>query len=57
MYLSIATTHQPATDLGYLLNKHPERPRELALTYGKALIFYPEASESRCEAALVSAGR
>ncbi|WP_316232075.1 3' terminal RNA ribose 2'-O-methyltransferase Hen1 [Bradyrhizobium sp. SZCCHNR1051] len=53
MYLSIATTHQPATDLGYLLNKHPERLHELALTYGKALIFYPEASESRCEAVLM----
>ncbi len=53
MYLSIATTHQPATDLGYLLNKHPERLHELALTYGKALIFYPEASNDRCEAALV----
>ncbi|WP_315749880.1 MULTISPECIES: 3' terminal RNA ribose 2'-O-methyltransferase Hen1 [unclassified Bradyrhizobium] len=53
MFLSIATTHQPATDLGYLLNKHPERLHELELTYGKALIFYPEASESRCEAALV----
>ncbi|UFZ05194.1 3' terminal RNA ribose 2'-O-methyltransferase Hen1 [Bradyrhizobium ontarionense] len=53
MFLSIATTHQPATDLGYLLNKHPDRLHELALTYGKALIVYPEASESRCEAALV----
>ncbi|MGJ4931333.1 3' terminal RNA ribose 2'-O-methyltransferase Hen1 [Bradyrhizobium sp. HKCCYLS2038] len=53
MYLSIATTHQPATDLGYLLNKHPERLHELELTYGKALIFYPEASATRCEAALV----
>ncbi|CCD95221.1 conserved hypothetical protein [Bradyrhizobium sp. ORS 375] len=53
MFLSIATTHQPATDLGFLLNKHPDRLHELALTYGKALIFYPEASEARCEAALV----
>jgi 3' terminal RNA ribose 2'-O-methyltransferase Hen1 len=53
MFLSIATTHQPATDLGYLLNKHPDRLHELALTYGKALIVYPEASETRCEAALV----
>ena len=25
MLLSITTTHQPATDLGYLLGKHPER--------------------------------
>ena len=27
MLLSISTTHQPATDLGYLLGKHPERCR------------------------------
>ena len=53
MYLSIATTHQPATDLGFLLNKHPDRLHELALTYGRALIVYPEASEARCEAALL----
>jgi 3' terminal RNA ribose 2'-O-methyltransferase Hen1 len=53
MFLSIATTYQPATDLGFLLNKHPERVHELELTYGKVLVFYPEASETRCEAALV----
>lgn len=53
MFLSIATTHQPATDLGFLLNKHPERMHELELTYGKVFVFYPEASEARCEAALV----
>jgi 3' terminal RNA ribose 2'-O-methyltransferase Hen1 len=53
MFLSIATTHQPATDLGFLLNKHPDRVHELELTYGKVLVFYPVASEARCEAALV----
>jgi hypothetical protein len=53
MFLSIATTYQPATDLGFLLNKHPDRVHELELTYGKVLVFYPEASETRCEAALV----
>jgi 3' terminal RNA ribose 2'-O-methyltransferase Hen1 len=53
MFLSIATTHQPATDLGYLLHKHPERLHEIELTFGKAWVFYPEASPTRCEAALV----
>jgi len=53
MYLSIATTHRPATDLGYLLHKHPERVHETDLGFGKAYVFYPEASEARCEAALV----
>lgn len=53
MFLSIATTHRPATDLGYLLMKHPDRAHEIALTFGKAVVVFPEASESRCEAALV----
>src|SRR5580698_5372950 len=53
MFLSIATTHRPATDLGYLLHKHPERVHETELAFGKAYVVYPEATESRCEAALV----
>ncbi|HMR31501.1 MAG TPA: 3' terminal RNA ribose 2'-O-methyltransferase Hen1 [Geminicoccaceae bacterium] len=53
MFLSIATTHQPASDLGYLLMKHPDRVHEFDLAFGKALVFYPEASARRCEAALV----
>lgn len=53
MFLSIATTHHPAPDLGYLLHKHPDRLHEIDLTFGKAWVFYPEASEMRCEAALV----
>lgn len=53
MFLSIATTHRPATDLGFLLHKHPERVHETELGFGKAFVFYPEASEARCEAALV----
>lgn len=53
MFLSIATTHRPATDLGFLLHKHPDRLHEIELTFGKAWVFYPEATEERCEAALV----
>jgi 3' terminal RNA ribose 2'-O-methyltransferase Hen1 len=53
MFLSIATSYQPATDLGFLLNKHPDRVHELELAYGKVLVFFPEASKTRCEAALV----
>ena len=53
MFFSIATTHQPATDLGFLLHKHPDRLHQIELTFGKALVFYPEASPVRCEAALV----
>ena len=52
MFVSIATTHRPATDLGYLLMKHPERMHELDLNFGKGLVFFPEANENRCEAVL-----
>lgn len=53
MFLSLATTHRPATDLGFLLHKHPGRAHETELPFGKAVLFYPEATEERCEAALV----
>lgn len=53
MYLSIATTHTPATDLGYLLMKHPDRVHETELAFGKAVVFYPEANADRCEAVLM----
>lgn len=45
MFLSIATTHQPATDLGYLLHRHPERLYETALNCGAAWVFYPESGD------------
>lgn len=53
MFLSIATTHVPATDLGFLLMKHPDRVHEAELSFGKAIVAFPEASETRCEAALI----
>jgi len=51
--LTITTTHRPATDLGYLLHKNPERAQTFDLAWGKAHVFYPEASEGRCTAALL----
>ncbi|WP_121258817.1 3' terminal RNA ribose 2'-O-methyltransferase Hen1 [Nocardioides ferulae] len=53
MLLTISTTHEPATDLGYLLHKHPDRVQEFDQSFGRAVVFYPEASEQRCTAALV----
>jgi len=53
MLLSITTTHQPATDLGYLLAKHPAKCQEFTLSYGKAQVFYPEVSDERCTATLM----
>ena len=53
MLLTITTMHQPATDLGYLLHKHPERIQSFELKFGQAHVFYPEASAERCTAALL----
>lgn len=53
MFLSLTTTHCPATDLGYLLLKHPDKVHEKQLAFGTAHLFYPEAGEGRCTAALV----
>jgi len=53
MLLTITTTHEPATDLGYLLHKHPERCQSFELSFGQAHVFYPELSEERTSAALV----
>ena len=53
MLLTITTTHEPATDLGFLLHKHPERVHAADLAFGRAHIVYPEASTARCTAALV----
>ena len=53
MLLTITTTHAPATDLGYLLHKHPSRAQTFPLSFGQAHVFYPEASEARCTAALL----
>lgn len=53
MLLTITTTHRPATDLGYLLHKHPARLQTFPVTFGQVHVFYPEASEERCTAALL----
>ncbi|GAA3128549.1 3' terminal RNA ribose 2'-O-methyltransferase Hen1 [Planomonospora alba] len=51
--LTISTTVRPATDLGFLLHKHPDRVQEFGRSYGTARVFYPEANEQRCTAALL----
>lgn len=53
MLLTITTTHSPATELGYLLHKHPDRCQSFALSFGQAHVFYPEANDERCTAALL----
>jgi 3' terminal RNA ribose 2'-O-methyltransferase Hen1 len=53
MLLTISTTHQPATDLGFLLGKHPDRVQSFAITGGQAHVFYPEATPERCTVAML----
>ena len=53
MLLTLTTTHTPATDLGYLLAKHPAKLQTFELNFGKAHVFYPEVTETRCTAALL----
>ena len=53
MLLTISTTHHPATELGYLLHKHPDRQQSFRLPFGQARVFYPEAAEERCAVALL----
>ncbi len=53
MLLTITTTRPPATDLGHLLHKHPARLQSFSLSFGNAHVFYPEATDARCTAALL----
>jgi hypothetical protein len=56
VFLTISTTGsaaRPATDLGFLLHKHPDKAQRFSTSYGDAHVFYPEASASRCTAALL----
>ena len=53
MLLTITTTRAPATDLGYLLHKHPDRLQTFDTAAGAAHVFYPEATAGRCTAALL----
>jgi len=51
--LTITSTRGPATDLGFLLHKHPRRVQDFDTSVGTAHVFYPEATDTRCTAALL----
>ena len=53
MLLTLSTTHQPATDLGFLLHKNPAALHTRDLSFGQAHLVYPEATDERCTAALL----
>lgn len=52
VFLTLTSTADSATDLGYLLHKHPDRVQVFDLPVGRAHIYYPEATSSRCTVAL-----
>ncbi|MFI9238039.1 3' terminal RNA ribose 2'-O-methyltransferase Hen1 [Streptomyces sp. NPDC053079] len=56
MFLTISTSGapgRPATDLGFLLHKHPDKAQRFSTSHGTAHVLYPEASAERCTAALL----
>jgi 3' terminal RNA ribose 2'-O-methyltransferase Hen1 len=53
MLLTITTTRRPATDLGFLLHKNPDKVHTIDMSFGKVHVFYPEATEERCTAAVM----
>ncbi|MEU1509428.1 3' terminal RNA ribose 2'-O-methyltransferase Hen1 [Kitasatospora sp. NPDC005748] len=56
MFMSISTTgtaESPATDLGFLLHKHPGKVQRFGTSHGEAHVFYPEAADELCTAALL----
>lgn len=53
MLLTISTDHSPASDLGFLLHKNPGRLHSTDMSFGTAHVVFPEASDSRCTAAVI----
>ncbi|MGW6277678.1 3' terminal RNA ribose 2'-O-methyltransferase Hen1, partial [Kribbella sp. NPDC055071] len=57
MFLTVATdlagVDAPASDFGFLLHKNPARPQAIEVTGGSAHVFYPEATDERCTAAVL----
>ena len=56
MLLQISTSQTsgaPATDLGYLLAKNPDKAQSFDLSFGRAHAFYPVADADNCEFALL----
>ncbi|MFB9512618.1 3' terminal RNA ribose 2'-O-methyltransferase Hen1 [Streptomyces purpureus] len=56
MFMTISITgtqERPATDLGFLLHKHPDKAQTFTTAHGTAHVLYPEANAERCTAALL----
>ena len=51
--ITLTTTERPATDLGHLLHKHPDRAQSFSVAGGTAHVCYPRADADECTVALV----
>jgi 3' terminal RNA ribose 2'-O-methyltransferase Hen1 len=53
MLVTLSTTMPDATDLGFLLHKHPDKARSFSVAVGTALVVWPEATRERATVALL----
>lgn len=53
MLLTITNRHKPASDLSFLLHKHPAKVQSVELSAGKAHVFYERADDEECTAVLL----
>jgi hypothetical protein len=51
--LTISSTGPKAGDLSFLFHKHPGAGAGIALSFGRALVFYPRYDANACEIALI----
>jgi 3' terminal RNA ribose 2'-O-methyltransferase Hen1 len=51
--LTLSTTMPQATDLGFLLHKHPDKGQSFSTSMGMAHVFWPEAGDERTTVALL----
>lgn len=50
---ALSTPQAPASNLSFLLHKHPDKLQSFSLPFGQAHLFYPEYSEHQCTLSLL----
>ena len=53
MLLTITSHSEPASDLGFIFHKHPDKVQEFSLPFGRAHVFYPISTDARTTCALL----
>ena len=53
MLATISYSGTNATDLGYLLHKHPAKVQTFEMSVGHAHVFYPESTDEKCTVAVL----